>query len=95
MEEGLGVSESPLELIKDVEVPITVRFGEKQMQLDDVLKLGQGSFIQLDRMVDDPVQLFVNHRLMATGEVVVVDDHYAIRITEVASRADRIRSLGA
>jgi flagellar motor switch protein FliN/FliY len=95
MEEGLGVSESSLELIKDVEVPITVRFGEKQMQLDDVLKLGQGSFIQLDRMVDDPVQLFVNHRLMATGEVVVVDDHYAIRITEVASRADRIRSLGA
>ena len=95
MEEGLGASESSLELIKDVEVPITVRFGEKQMQLDDVLKLGQGSFIQLDRMVDDPVQLFVNHRLMATGEVVVVDDHYAIRITEVASRADRIRSLGA
>jgi flagellar motor switch protein FliN/FliY len=94
MEESVSVSES-LELIKDVEVPITVRFGEKQMQLDDVLRLGQGSFVQLDRMVDDPVQLFVNHQLMATGEVVVVDDHYAIRITQIASRADRIRSLGA
>jgi flagellar motor switch protein FliN/FliY len=95
MEEGLNVSESPLDVIKEVEVLITVRFGEKQMALDDVLHLGQGSFVQLDRKVEDPVQLFVNHRLMATGEVVVVDDHYAIRITQIASRADRIRSLGA
>jgi len=95
MEEGSNASESSLDLIKDVEVPITVRFGEKQMALDDVLRLGQGSFVQLDREVDDPVQLFVNNRLMATGEVVVVDDHYAIRITQIASRADRIRSLGA
>jgi len=95
MEEAVNVSESSLELIKDVEVPITVRFGAKQMALDDVLRLGLGSLVQLDRMVDDPVQLFVNHHLMASGEVVVVDDHYAIRITQIASRADRIRSLGA
>ena len=95
MQEGMNISESSLELIMDVEVPITVRFGEKHMLLDDVLKLGQGSYIQLDKMVEDPVQLFVNHRLMATGEVVVVEDHYAIRITQVASRADRIKSLGA
>jgi flagellar motor switch protein FliN/FliY len=63
------------------------------MPLDDVLKLGPGAYVQLDRLVDDPVQLFVNQRLMATGEVVVVDGHYAIRITQIASRADRIRSL--
>jgi flagellar motor switch protein FliN/FliY len=95
MPEGTNVSESSLELIMDVEVPITVRFGERQMLLDEVLKLGPGSYVQLDRLIDDPVQLFVNQRLMATGEVVVVEDHYAIRITQVASRADRIRSLGA
>jgi flagellar motor switch protein FliN len=94
MQEGMNISESSLELIMDVEVPITVRFGEKQMSLDDVLKLGQGSYVQFDKKIEDPVQLFVNHRLMATGEVVVVDDHYAIRITQVASRADRIKSLG-
>jgi flagellar motor switch protein FliN len=95
MQEGLNISESSLELIMDVEVPITVRFGEKQMLLEEVLKLSQGSYIQLDKTVEDPVQLFVNHRLMATGEVVVVDDRYAIRITQIASRADRIKSLGA
>lgn len=95
MQENSNITESSLELIMDVEVPITVRFGEKQMLLDDVLRLGQGSYVQLDKMVDDPVQLFVNQRLMATGEVVVVDDHYAIRITQVASRAERIKSLGA
>jgi flagellar motor switch protein FliN/FliY len=95
MPEGLSVSESALELILDVEVPITVRFGETQMLLDEVLKLGQGSQIQLDKMVDDPVELFVNRKLLATGEVVVVEGHYAIRITEIISRADRIQSLGA
>ena len=94
MPEGLNVSESALGLILDVEVPITVRFGEKQMSLDEVLKLGQGSYIQLDKVVDDPVELFVNKKLLATGEVVVVDGHYAIRITQIVSRADRIQSLG-
>jgi flagellar motor switch protein FliN len=94
MQEGLNVSESALGLILDVEVPITVRFGEKQMLLDEVLKLGQGSFIQLDKVVEDPVELFVNRKLLATGEVVVVDGHYAIRITQIVSRADRIQSLG-
>lgn len=95
MSEGLNVSESALGLILDVEVPITVRFGEKQMALDEVLKLGHGSYIQLDKVVDDPVELFVNKKLLATGEVVVVDGHYAIRITQIVSRADRIQSLGA
>ena len=95
MSEGLNISEAALGLILDVEVPITVRFGEKQMLLDEVLKLGQGSCIQLDKIVDDPVELFVNQKLLATGEVVVVDGHYAIRITQIVSRADRIQSLGA
>ena len=95
MPEGLSVSESALEMILDVEVPITVRFGATQMLLDEVLKLGQGSQIRFDKMVDDPVELFVNKKLLATGEVVVVDGHYAIRITEIISRADRIQSLGA
>ena len=95
MPDGLNISESALGLILDVEVPITVRFGERQMALEEVLRLGQGSHIQLDKVVDDPVELFVNKKLLATGEVVVVDGHYAIRITEIVSRADRIQSLGA
>jgi flagellar motor switch protein FliN/FliY len=95
VEEAAKISESSLEMIMDVEVPITVRFGEKQMQLDEVLRLGAGSYVPLNKLVEEPVQLFVNQRLLASGEVVVVDDRYAIRITQIASRADRIRSLGA
>lgn len=79
----------------DVEVPISVRFGRKQMLLDEILKLGPGSCIQLDRKIDDPVELLVNQKLLATGEVVVVDGHYAIRITEIVSPAERIESLEA
>lgn len=94
MKEGTSVSESALELILDVEVPITVRFGQRQMSLDEVVKLGQGSYIQFDKLVDDPVELLVNSKLLATGEVVVVDGHYAIRIGEIVSPADRIESLG-
>ena len=93
MQEDRNVSEASLQLIMDVEVPISVRFGKKQMALDEILKLGQGSVIELDRMADDPVELLVNQKLLATGEVVVVDGRYAIRITEIVSPAERIESL--
>ncbi|MEW5978212.1 MAG: flagellar motor switch protein FliN [Acidobacteriota bacterium] len=84
-----------LDLILDVEVPITVRFGQTEMLLEDILKLGHGSVIELDKSADDPVELLVNQKRLAKGEVVVVDGHYAIRITEVESAAERIRSLGS
>ena len=83
-----------LDLILDVQVPIAVRFGKRQMLLEDILKLGHGSVIELDRSADEPVELLVNDKLLAKGEVVVADGHYAIRIIEVESPADRIRSLG-
>jgi flagellar motor switch protein FliN len=83
-----------LELVMDIELPISVRFGQTEMLLEDVLKLGNGSVIELDRSADEPVDLLVNNKLLARGEVVVADGHYAIRITHVESPADRIRSLG-
>ena len=95
MPEGVNISDSGLELVMDVEVPVSVRFGKKQMLLEEILKLGQGSFIQLDRAVEDPVELLVNQKLLATGEVVVIDGRYAIRITEIVSPAERIQTLEA
>jgi flagellar motor switch protein FliN/FliY len=83
-----------LDLILDVQVPISVRFGKRQMLLEEVLKLGHGSVIELDRLADEPVDLMVNEKLLARGEVVVADGHYAIRVTEVETPAERIRSLG-
>jgi len=83
-----------IELLLDVELPISVSFGNSEMQLRDVLKLGAGSVIELDKSVNDPVLIIVNRKPIAKGEVVMVDGNYGVRILEVESTADRIRSLG-
>jgi flagellar motor switch protein FliN/FliY len=83
-----------MNLLLDVELPIVVSFGETEMQLKDVLKLGVGSVIELGRSVNDPVTVTVNNKPIARGEVVMVDGNYGVRILQVESTADRIRSLG-
>lgn len=83
-----------IDLLLDVELPVSVSFGNSEMQLKDVLKLGSGSVIELDKSVNDPVTVLVNHKPIARGEVVMVDGKYGVRILEVESTADRIRSLG-
>ena len=83
-----------LDFLLGVELPISVSFGSLEMPLEDVLKLGAGSVIELDQSVNDPVTIMVNHRPVAKGEMVAIDGNYGIRILEVESIADRIRSLG-
>jgi flagellar motor switch protein FliN len=83
-----------IDLLLDVELPISVSFGHSEMLLKDILKLGAGSVIELDKSVNDPVSIIVNHKPIAKGEVVMVDGNYGVRILEVESTADRIRSLG-
>jgi flagellar motor switch protein FliN len=82
-----------MDLILDVELGVTVSFGETRMPLRDVLKLGVGSVIELDKGVNDPVQVIVNEKPIATGEVVMVEGNYGVKILEVESTVDRIRSL--
>jgi flagellar motor switch protein FliN len=82
-----------LEVILDIDLPLTVRFGVTEMTLDALTRLGPGSVIDLGRSPDDPVEVLVNGRLVARGEVVVVAGNYGVRIHEVVSAADRIRSL--
>ncbi|MCP5051067.1 MAG: flagellar motor switch protein FliN [bacterium] len=82
-----------IDMLLDVELPITVRIGSTEMRLIDIMRLGLGSIIELEKLVDDPVEVLVNQKLVARGEVVVCDSNFAVRITEVQSRADRIRSL--
>ncbi len=82
-----------IDLILDVELPISVSFGEAEMPLRDILKLGVGSVIELNKSVNDPVTIIVNQKTVARGEVVMVDGNYGVRIREVESTADRIRSL--
>jgi flagellar motor switch protein FliN len=84
-----------LDVILDIDLPLSVRFGFTEMTLEALTRLGPGSVIDLGRSPDDPVDVLVNGRLVARGEVVVVGGNYGVRILEVVSTADRVRSLGA
>jgi flagellar motor switch protein FliN len=82
-----------LDLLMDVELPVSISFGKTELPLKDVLKLTTGSIVELNRGISEPVELLVNHCLVARGEVVVMDGNYALRIQQIASRQDRLRSI--
>jgi len=82
-----------MDLLLDVDLPVSISFGKALLPMKDVLKLTTGSIVELNRGLNDPVEVLVNHCLIARGEVVVVEGNYGIRIQEIASRSDRLRSL--
>jgi flagellar motor switch protein FliN/FliY len=84
---------SNLELLLDVALDATIRFGQKQMLLRDILDLHPGVAISLDRHLEEPVELLIGGRKVARGEVVIVDGNYGLRITEIVSPQQRIESL--
>jgi flagellar motor switch protein FliN/FliY len=88
----LGNSKT-FELLLEVELPISVSFGRAQVPLKDVLKLTTGSIVELNRSVTDPVEVIVNNCVIARGEVVVVDGNFGVRIQQVISRQERLRTL--
>jgi len=73
-----------LRLVMDVELNVSLRFGQVQLPLREVLDLASGSVIELDRMVDDPVELLLDGKVVARGEAVIVDGNYGLRVTEIA-----------
>jgi len=84
-----------LAVLLDVQLPVSIRFGETEMVLEDIVKLGIGSMIELNSGIDQPVELVVNNRILARGEVVTVDGFYGIRITEITNAGERFKSLSA
>jgi flagellar motor switch protein FliN/FliY len=82
-----------LDLLMDVELPVSVSFGRAQVPLKDVLKLTTGSIVELNRAISEPVEVIVNNCVIARGEVVVVDGNYGVRIQEIISRERRLRTL--
>jgi flagellar motor switch protein FliN len=82
-----------LELILDIDMPLTVRFGEATVSIEALSKLGPGSLVELSRQPDDPVDVLINGRLVARGEVVVVAGNYGVRVTQVVSADERMRTL--
>lgn len=88
-----GQRESSLDFLRDIELGVTLRFGRRQVLLRDILEIVPGSVVELDQQVQEPVELLVGKRVVARGEVVVVDGNYGLRVTEVISPVDRIESL--
>ncbi|MDQ2835537.1 MAG: FliM/FliN family flagellar motor switch protein [Acidobacteriota bacterium] len=80
-------------LLCDIELDATLQFGSRDMPLREVLELGPGDVVELNRHVSDPVELIVGDRIVARGEVVVVNGNFALRITEVAEPQLRLESI--
>lgn len=81
-----------LNLLMDVQMSLTVELGRTKMYIKDILGLGEGSIIELDKLAGEPVDLLVNGKLIAKGEVVVIDENFGVRVTDIVSPTDRIRS---
>lgn len=82
-----------IQLLLDVELETTLRFGCRELQLAEVLGLGPGDVVQLDRHISDPVDLIVGDKIVAQGEVVLVNGNFGLRITEVAAPRERLESI--
>lgn len=81
--EASGITHGNLGLVMDVELDVTLRFGQRQLSLREVMDLTSGSVVELDREVDEPVELLLDNRVIARGEAVIVDGNYGVRVTEV------------
>jgi flagellar motor switch protein FliN/FliY len=82
-----------INLLMDVELEVSLRFGCKELPLGEILDLGPGDVVQLDRNVTDPVDLIVGDKIVACGEVVLVNGNFGLRVTEVASPRQRLESI--
>jgi flagellar motor switch protein FliN/FliY len=81
--EGVDAPSYNLNLVMDVELNVSLRFGQRRLPLSDILELSSGSIVELDRMVDEPVELYLDGKLIARGEAVIVDGNYGLRVTEI------------
>lgn len=89
----VGIEDTGLELLLDIPLEVSVELGRVKMVVKDVIDLGSGSIVEIDKAAGEPVDVMVNGRLVARGEVVVIEDNFGVRITEILSPADRIARL--
>ncbi len=82
-----------LDLLLDVNLKVAVELGRARLKFRDVLNLTNGSVVELTKLTSEPVDILVNGSLLATGEVVVVDDHFAVRITKLLNRVERLKRV--
>ena len=83
-----------LDLLYDLALPVSIELGRTNMLIKDILDLKRGSIIEFEKMTSEPVDILINGKKMAEGEVVVIEKHFGIRITNLIEAADRVRGLG-
>jgi flagellar motor switch protein FliN/FliY len=82
-----------LDFILDIPLSLTVELGRNRMLISELLQLGQGSVIELSKLAGEPMEVFINQRLIARGEVVVINEKFGVRLTDIVSPAERINKL--
>ena len=88
-----GAADSDIDMIMDIPVQLSVELGRTRLTIKNILQLGQGSVVELDGLAGEPMDIYVNGYLIAQGEVVVVDEKYGIRVTDIITPSDRIARL--
>ncbi len=88
-----GNGNDKLSFLKDLQMNIYIELGRTQMQIKDILELERGYVIELDKLASEPVDVFVNNKKIAEGEVVVIDKHFGIRITSLVDPAQRLKDI--
>ena len=83
-----------MDLILDIPLDVTVELGKVKMLVNELLQLGQGSIIELSKQVGEPLDIYVNKKLVAKGEVVILDEKFGIRVSDIINPAERVKSLG-
>lgn len=89
-----GGAPKNIDFILDIPMSVAVYVGSTKMAIRDLLQLSQGSVIELDKLAGEPMEVMVNNKLVARGEVVVVNEKFGIRLTDVVSAAERVQQLG-
>jgi flagellar motor switch protein FliN len=92
-ESKTGNTARDLEFLLDIPLMISVELGRTKMLINDLLQLGQGSVIELEKLAGEPMEIYVNNRLIARGEVVVVNEKFGVRLTDIISPSERVRQL--
>lgn len=90
--ELLSPLDPKLELLYDLQLPVSIELGRTNMLIRNILRLGRGSVIEFDKLVSEPVDVLINGKKVAEGEVVVIDKHFGIRVTTLVDPADRLRT---
>ncbi|MBP7765364.1 MAG: flagellar motor switch protein FliN [Syntrophaceae bacterium] len=89
-----GKNNINLDFIMDIPLTLTAELGRSRMLISELLQLGQGSVLELSKLAGEPMDIYVNQRLIARGEVVVVNEKFGVRLTDIVSPAERVNKLG-